>query len=263
MAFRSCYGAGVGVADLISLRGISISFNRHHILSSISLRLGPKGVLALLKPGNTNGSALMQMILKLMAPSRKIVGHGKGLHVNCMPRGLCLSAALPLAMGHFLHLHPNARGRSVLPTLGHIRTKRLVGTPVRGLSNNRARHMLLTQTLLGHPRLLILSRPARNISMGNRITLCSLVSRLHHRLSYNILVISRSLRLMVTGASRILYLGRRVYYSNAPRIISLRPRFVSVFNPHNTRRLNVCHRRRGRHRSLRKQVILHQKGSHS
>lgn len=125
---------------------------------------------------------------------------------------------------------------------------------MRDISNNRVRHILLTHTLLHRPRLLILSRPIRNISITNRTRLCDLVAHLHSHRNYNILVISRSLRLIVDAASRIIYLGHRIYYSKRPRRIDDSPTFIRLFNG-GTRDLTVCRRRRSRTRSLRNSII--------
>lgn len=138
-----------------------------------------KGVATLVKPSNTKGAAFLHVIYKLVFPARKVlsmlnVSITSGPtsireHLKCVPRGfkLCRSLAYVRGVGLCTSLRKVSARRQGRQFRGLFRVANL--TPftrhlTKGLSNNVGRGLKLTYALIQAPRLLVLSRPATNIS---------------------------------------------------------------------------------------------------
>lgn len=177
-------------------------------MSHVYLAVHGKRVFKLLKPGNTNGSAAVLVVLKLARPAsnsirvynvssaERPVRMGQG--VNCLPRSIkfCSSVANSRGLVCATHLGNVSSTRTGIGTLRLVRriklTKR-VGGGAKGCSHNVHRQLKLTSILVGGPRVVVLSRPASKVSPTNIRRFVRLVERLDQGRKLAILFSSRRL----------------------------------------------------------------------
>lgn len=107
---------------------------------------------------------------------------------------------------HFPH---QRRHRSIHHALRLIKVRSCNYHVLNRLSNKRHRHIRLTRTLIDHPTLLLLSRPATKLSTRDATSFCALLGDLGQRHNLDVLVIDRSLRRVPQLASAVCYLSRR------------------------------------------------------
>lgn len=91
------------------------------------------------------------------------------------------------------------------------------GLPGR-LSNNRRRHVIVTHTVLGSPRVVLTSRPAKGLSMRAKGTVMRLLRGVYRAKSLMI-VAARGLRLMTRCPKRMCQYTRRHVIGIASRFI--------------------------------------------
>ncbi len=189
------YGTVLGreIAALVRVGGLAGRCNSGGTMGGVDFGTGSNRVLNFLKPGNTNGSAAVGVVANCLssASNRTVVGNvsvlrspvGTGGRVNCLPRlpPLCLSVAMERCLCFVCSL-----GNYALPQGARLgRVYRLIGVSgifsevVGGLSGNCHRHMNLTRTLINGPGILILSRPAMNLSPGRVVRVEALVGGLN------------------------------------------------------------------------------------
>lgn len=100
--------------------------------------------------------------------------------------------------------------------LGRMKVRGFDGEGVGGLSKKVIEHMKVTRTVLGSPRVLILSRPATKLSPGREVHFHGLVDRLSRR--HLILLSARvmsSVRCVTGGV--VLVGSKRLFCTNATR----------------------------------------------
>ncbi len=161
----------------VGIRGVSGDFNGMGTLSNVSFRIRQNRLFNLVNPSNTNGAALFQLLAALLGPSRKqtrisnfsVIGSCRTVHrhIKCVPKhfSLCRSLAMRRGLGFFTTLfNMGIRSSCSLITPVCHRVRPFGGHETNGLSKNVGRGLTLSYTLVRHPDILFLSRPAANIS---------------------------------------------------------------------------------------------------
>lgn len=193
-------------------------------LSSVALGVNTYRAMTFINPSNNNGSALTYLATEFFSP------RGNGMVVNkasvhSVSGGRLVGAISFIFRGDHLvgtsvlrgmGLNgPGTSGRSMVGTLGTTRYASVVrGFPSKisamvnsgkiCLSNNRTRHVTVTETVLGSSPVIVLSRTATFTSPSGRIGIRTTV----HRLSGNgaMVVVTRELS-AITGTSGVFILS--------------------------------------------------------
>lgn len=189
---------------------------RIHTLSSISLRVGRKRFVTVIKRSNSNGSAFVGVLNYLSAPSSKrcflskgsITGlssgrlssvHGRGVNFVFRKFGLVpgLSTLKGMRLPLVCHkLKGRREGRVTKRTLSGIKLRGHVSREPGRLSNKRRRHITMTETVTTRPPVVLTSRPANGLSDGSAVRVVGVLGSLR-RSKEAIVVVARSSR--VTG----------------------------------------------------------------
>lgn len=200
------------------------------MLRSVSFYMRGKRAMNVAKTDNTKGSALTEIIVKLLHRSDKSVIFRKGglagassertqreqRLVRVLFRGPTSSLGPQVGVGRSVRrptevrkVSVSCRGR-VRRVVGHLRLeRRLLRHCPRRLSKKRLRHMYLKQLLLLGPKLLVLSRPASVLSISIRTRVVKVLGRIRRRRGVSCLFVSRSLSLLHTYYRQVKVLGRK------------------------------------------------------
>ncbi len=190
-------------------------------------------MLKFLNPGNTNGSAAVGVLANCLSTASNRMAINKrgvlrrptrtGTYVNCLSRRppICPSVAIQRCLGFVCSL-----GEYMLPHRGRLTrvygivgVRRICGHLVGGLSGNCGRHMNVTRTLVNGPPMLVLSRPAMNLSPGRVVRVHSLVGGLNGRRA--VVLSDRVLSRVRTMYSHIIVVGNNgVITSSSTRGLS-------------------------------------------
>lgn len=153
----------------------------HAMIDRISVSIGRKRVINLLKPGNTNGAASFCVAMKLVAPGRKHVflgslsvagcpmcGHTRA-NVNCLTRRTSIFHRVDIRSGVTSMLRVasgplRCRGSGLRDLVTRFHLRGMEGGGNGRLSNNRQHHARVTHYLTVSPGFVVLSRPFTNMS---------------------------------------------------------------------------------------------------
>lgn len=176
------------------------------LLHSVGVRMGSNRCVTVINRGNDNGDALIGLLLNLLRPSGNRLG-GAFDDVNCIPRHFrALGDRFPVAMCRMVRccheMSGMTSGRTIHHYLRRVRICSLHSHLVNALDNNRYRGILVTETLLNDPRLLVFSRPSANVSIGDRRRLCGFVRRLRRR-NVAVVAMRRGLGFTTHGTSGV------------------------------------------------------------
>lgn len=151
--------------------------NSIRTLQSLSLRVNSNRLFKLVNPSKTKGAALFHVLAALLLTSDNatsiynlsIIGSLGRVHqqMKCVPNhfSLCRSLAMRRGLGFFTAIFGAAvrRGCSLMQSVCE-RVRPFGRQQTKGLSNNVGRGLTLDYTLVRHPSILFLSRPAAKIS---------------------------------------------------------------------------------------------------
>lgn len=180
-----------------------------HTLGNMGFAIRRKRFITMIKASNDNGSALLRVVKKLSAPAsndivmqkRRLTGGGSSrlavFHhhgVKFVFRGCGLIPVLGMCRGVILpiRLSNSAMSRGFVSRIICVLTLRsgLRGVP-GGLSNNRRRHMTVTQTLVAGPTVVLTSRPAKGLSDGADTSILKLLGHADKRFGRAVMVVAR------------------------------------------------------------------------
>ncbi len=230
---------------ILGVRGVTGSFNSGSILGGISLGISGNRIISVVKPSNSNGSALLHYTALLRAISDKVVACLNGGIARVGGNGIICTGGLGDFEGGFnlifrdfglfprcdmlrgvvstpMRILGGSGGRTVTRTgllLGGVKLRNGRGLCPYRLSNNVRREISVIETLTVGPRVLFFSRPADTLSprLANRIL--GMVGRLTRR-GVAVMVIARRVSFTRTMSSEIVFVsGNVVIRRNGPRSI--------------------------------------------
>lgn len=228
---------------LLSIRRLRITFPVHgkvlgHVISrgiiigGVDFALQTNRALNLINRSNSKGDAAKLTLLQLVGSRNDVVfsnrplrglGHHRLLPVHRHVRIMFRSPGSSLGpqLGILRVVRRNLQIRR--PALSTTRHRRRIVTIVRRIklsprahrhcptrfSNNRQRHVTVTETLVLGPSLVVLSRPASSLSGAMRTRVLALLGSLRRGRRLTCLFVDRSLRIIHTLYRRIVMLQRK------------------------------------------------------
>ncbi len=207
----------------IALDDVTIRLGNRVVLERISLAVADGEFVGVLGPNGAGKTTLMRAILGLVPlAAGRIAVHGRPVGrgndaVGYMPQ-LRASAALRLSGRTFVAaaadghrwglplLRPAAR-RAVDEALELVGAAALADRPMTELSGGERQRLLLAQSLLGRPRLLLLDEPLISLDPHRQGEVVALVRRLQRALGITVLFSAHELNPLLGALDRVLYLG--------------------------------------------------------
>jgi zinc/manganese transport system ATP-binding protein len=115
------------------------------------------------------------------------------------------SAALGARFG-FSRLDAQTR-REIDWALDQVGARDLANAPIAELSGGQRQRLLLSQALLGRPKLLLLDEPLISLDPAHQHAVVDIVARLRRELNIAVLFSAHELNPLLTAIDRVLYLG--------------------------------------------------------
>ncbi len=210
--------------SLAVLDNVTLALGGRTILSGVSFRIEPGEFIGLLGPNGAGKTTLMRAMLGLLRPRHgtiTILGRPaeRGNDgIGYMPQ---VRSGIDLRWTGWDFVATSASGhRWGLPRLGASERRDvawaldLVGAtdlarrPLAELSGGERQRLLLSQALLGRPKLLLLDEPLVNLDPTHQRGVVELVARLNRELGCAVLFSAHELNPLLPAMDRVLYVGR-------------------------------------------------------
>jgi zinc/manganese transport system ATP-binding protein len=208
----------------LTLDDVSIRLGGHDILSSVSLAVEEGEFIGILGPNGAGKTTLIRAILGLVKPSAgalRVLGAPPGVGrtaVGYMPQSRTIAANLRFtgwdfvasaAGGHRWGLPRLDAGerRDVEHALDLTGARGLSKKSLHEMSGGERQRLLLSQALLGKPRLLLLDEPLISLDPRRQGDVVALVRRLCDDLGITILFSAHELNPLLGAIDRVLYMG--------------------------------------------------------
>lgn len=211
--------------NAIELRNVSLTLGGRTVLANISLDIPFGAFIGVLGPNGSGKTTLMRAILGLLPPSGgsiRVLGRAAtrgNSAIGYMPQVHGASPGLWLSGWDFVASGANG-DRLGLPIPGKAeradidRALDLVGArdlarrPLGEMSGGERQRLLLAQTLIGQPRLLLLDEPLISLDPHHQQEVVSLIKSLQRELSITVLFSAHELNPLLNAIDQVLYLGR-------------------------------------------------------
>ena len=207
-----------------ALDNVTIVLGGRTVLADVSLRIVAGEFIGVLGPNGSGKTTLMRAILGLIRPSTgsvQVLGQPVrrgNPAVGYMPQTRHTVEGLRLSGWDYVASAANGH-RWGLPLLG-VQARRevdwaleMVGASDLGhralseTSGGERQRLLLAQTLLGRPRLLLLDEPLISLDPHHQGAVVDIVRRLQQELEISVLFTAHELNPLLGALDRVLYLG--------------------------------------------------------
>jgi zinc/manganese transport system ATP-binding protein len=208
----------------VEFTSVTLAFGARTILSGIDLAIRDDEFIGVLGPNGSGKTTLMRAILGLMPPRAgtirvlgRPVARGNAA-VGYMPQtrgaldNLRLSGWDFVASGANGHrwglplLRADVR-REVQWALDMVNAGALAHRPLADISGGERQRLLLAQSLLGHPRLLLLDEPLISLDPHHQRAVVELTRALQKELGIAVLFSAHEINPLLGALDRVLYLG--------------------------------------------------------
>lgn len=208
----------------IALRDVRLVLGDRIVLDGISLSIASGEFIGVLGPNGSGKTTMMRAVLGLIP-----VGQGTirvlGLPatrgnpaIGYMPQTRATTAVARLSGrdfvasvvdGHRLGLPIAGRAAQaeVERVLDLVGARTLARRPLAEISGGERQRLLLAQSLIGNPRLLLLDEPLISLDPGHQTDVIGLVRSLQRELGITVLLSAHELNPLLGAIDRVLYLG--------------------------------------------------------
>ena len=209
--------------SLVVFDGVTLALGGRTILSRVDLGIEPGEFVGLLGPNGAGKTTLMRAILGLVASSagsisfdgRPIARGDRAIGYMPQSRGLADQRATGWDLvagavgGHRWGLPrlDRAARDEVAWALDTVGATALADRPLGELSGGERQRLLLSQALIGRPKLLLLDEPLISLDPKHQRGVVELVSRLQQELGIAILFSAHELNPLLNAIDRVLYVG--------------------------------------------------------
>lgn len=184
--------------NILSVSGLSVSFDSHTILDNLSFAIKRDSSVAIVGPNGSGKSVLFKALLGIIK-YRGSLGWAADSRIGYVPQKLSVQKDFPLTVTEFLELKEKSKKKinEVLHLVGfkskaeHIHHDvRVLSTRLGDLSGGELQRILMAYALLGNPNVLLLDEPTAGVDLAGEETFYSLFSRLKRDKDLTIIFIS-------------------------------------------------------------------------
>jgi zinc/manganese transport system ATP-binding protein len=210
----------------VEFRNVALALGGRIVLERVSLDIGAREFVGVLGPNGSGKTTLMRGILGLVPASAgtiQVLGRAAtrgNAEIGYMPQVRGSVATLRLSGwdfvagvvdGHRLGLPlPGRKARAEIDrALDLVGARELARRPLAELSGGERQRLLLAQTLIGRPRLLLLDEPLISLDPRHQTDVVELVRSIQRELGIAVLFSAHELNPLLGAIDRVLYLGRK------------------------------------------------------
>jgi zinc transport system ATP-binding protein len=218
--------------ELISCRGIRVTFGGQPVLSDVSLQIKKREIVTIIGPNGSGKTTLLRIICGLHKPDSGEVRIKEGLVIGYMPQKLVVDKVLPLTVRRFLRLNGQKSLRDVA-TVEHIAEEfkilHLMKKQIHDISGGEMQRVMLARALLLEPDLLVLDEPTQGLDITGQAEFYNLVSKVRDKKGCAVLMVSHDLHMVMAATDRVICLNQHICCEGRPEDINEHPEYLALF----------------------------------
>ncbi|MBR5102199.1 MAG: ATP-binding cassette domain-containing protein [Muribaculaceae bacterium] len=172
---------------MIEFEGVNMVFNRHKVLSDVSLSIGEGDFIAITGPNGGGKTTLLRLLLKLVNPTSGEVRYSAdGLKFGYLPQKNMVDSRFPITVGEVVSMGlkcglmsrilggVSERVDDALRDVGMLAERDLA---IGNLSGGQLQRTLLARAIIGRPDVLVLDEPLSYIDKTFEPQLYDIIAR--------------------------------------------------------------------------------------
>ncbi len=209
----------------VAFRQVSLTLGASTILTGVDFTIRPGEFVGLLGPNGAGKTTLLRAVLGLLEPSAgaiQVLGQPAtrgNRAVGYMPQNRKLAAGQSLTGWDFvagaaggwrwgLPMLSAAERAEVAWALDKVGASSLARRSLGSLSGGERQRLLISQALLGRPKLLLLDEPLMSLDPAHQQGIVDLVKRLQAEFGMAVVFSAHELNPLLNAMDRVLYLGQ-------------------------------------------------------
>ena len=212
--------------SVITLDQATLRIGDRTVLSDVSIDIEAGEFIGVLGPNGAGKTTLMRAVLGLLSPSKgslKVFGHTPergNSAIGYLPQLRTVLPDLRVRGRDFIASSLNgerwglpsfsSRDRDMIEeTLNAVGAHDLAGRPLSEMSGGERQRLLLAQSLIGQPKLLLLDEPLISLDARHQEVAIDVVRKVCRERKITVLFSAHELNQLLGTLDRVLYLGNR------------------------------------------------------
>ena len=151
---------------LMSLSGVSMSWDGREVLSDVSFDVHQGDFIAITGPNGGGKTTLLRILLGLLRPTRGTVTRNRDVRIGYLPQKNMIDSRFPISVREVissgllaLDMDNAERRRLYDETIRRVGLEAHAEQPIGQLSGGQLQRALLGRAIISHPRLLVMDEP--------------------------------------------------------------------------------------------------------
>lgn len=212
--------------SVVTLDQATLRIGDRTVLSDVSIDIEAGEFIGVLGPNGAGKTTLMRAVLGLLSPSKgslKVFGHTPergNSAIGYLPQLRTVLPDLRVRGRDFIASSLNgerwglpsfsSRDRDMIEeTLNAVGARDLAGRPLSEMSGGERQRLLLAQSLIGQPKLLLLDEPLISLDARHQEVAIDVVRKVCRERKITVLFSAHELNQLLGTLDRVLYLGNR------------------------------------------------------
>ncbi len=212
--------------SVVTLDQATLRIGDRTVLSDVSIDIEAGEFIGVLGPNGAGKTTLMRAVLGLLSPSKgslKVFGHTPergNSAIGYLPQLRTVLPDLRVRGRDFIASSLNgerwglpsfsSRDRDMIEeTLNAVGARDLAGRPLSEMSGGERQRLLLAQSLIGQPKLLLLDEPLISLDARHQEVAIEVVRKVCRERKITVLFSAHELNQLLGTLDRVLYLGNR------------------------------------------------------
>lgn len=193
------------------------------VLEDISFTVPEGSVTAIIGPNGSGKTTLLKVLTGLLSPQKgrvRVLGktpqEARG-EVAYVPQRFSFDKSFPITVLEFLRLsHPQFSREAIAHHLEHLGIAETLTMKLGTVSGGQLQRVLVSRSVLGHPKVLFMDEPAAGIDITGAQTFYELVSHLRRKHEATVVMVSHELDVVAKYADLVLCLNRKLVSQGKP-----------------------------------------------
>lgn len=228
--------------DLVSIKNLSIGFNKKTVLNSVSFNISKGDILAVIGPNGAGKTLLIRTILGLnQTYTGEIIWYGKP-EISYVPQKMNFEKGFPLTVKEFFLLEMGESAPFWFPSkkieeeikdkLDEVKIGHLLNQRLSDLSPGEIQRMFIAYSMLENPEIIFFDEPASGIDIGMEETVYNMLYEQNQKRGVTIVLVSHELSVVYKFATKVVCLNQEMVCQGSPAEVLTAENLQKLYGHH-------------------------------